>query len=360
MSSHREAPEISKDPVADSADLYAFVSPDKPGHVTIIANYVPLQGPTPARTSSSSVTTCSTDSHLHPRRRPRRHHLRLPLPHRGVNPKTFLYNTGQITSIFDPHFNRRQTYSVTTMRGGNTVLLGANLAVPPCNIGPRSTPNYEHLAAQCVHCIGNRTFFAGQRADAFHVDLGSVFDLLDLRPFQNLHLIPTPAGTGVNSLTDLNVHSIAMRIPLSDLTVDGKTPTDVGEPEVGRRHLDDGEPTAHSRVRRPRRDSAERWRLGAGLPSRQPAGQRGRHPDGLEGRLEPQHALARLGLRRIFLHPEVCESSSRSSTRASSRTSLPTPSRAPTWSRSWVPASRRGSSPVSRTTPARWSRTCCA
>ena len=45
MSSHREAPEISKDPVADSADLYAFVSPDKPDHVTIIANYVPLQGP---------------------------------------------------------------------------------------------------------------------------------------------------------------------------------------------------------------------------------------------------------------------------------------------------------------------------
>src|SRR4029079_8812046 len=45
MSSHREAPEISKDPVADSTDLYAFVSPDAPDTVTIIANYVPLQGP---------------------------------------------------------------------------------------------------------------------------------------------------------------------------------------------------------------------------------------------------------------------------------------------------------------------------
>ena len=45
MSSHREAPEISKDPVADSADLYAFVSPDNPSTVTIIANYVPLQQP---------------------------------------------------------------------------------------------------------------------------------------------------------------------------------------------------------------------------------------------------------------------------------------------------------------------------
>ena len=45
MSSHREAPEISKDPVADSTDLYAFVSPDQPDMVTLIANYVPLQGP---------------------------------------------------------------------------------------------------------------------------------------------------------------------------------------------------------------------------------------------------------------------------------------------------------------------------
>src|ERR1700688_2387853 len=45
MSSHREAPEISKEPVADSTDVYAFVSPDKPDTVTLIANYIPLQGP---------------------------------------------------------------------------------------------------------------------------------------------------------------------------------------------------------------------------------------------------------------------------------------------------------------------------
>src|SRR5580704_6279536 len=45
MSSHREAPEVSKDPVVDSSDLYAFVSPDAPDTVTLIANYVPLQNP---------------------------------------------------------------------------------------------------------------------------------------------------------------------------------------------------------------------------------------------------------------------------------------------------------------------------
>ena len=45
MSSHREAPEISKDPVADNTDVYAFVSPDNPNTVTLIANYIPLEGP---------------------------------------------------------------------------------------------------------------------------------------------------------------------------------------------------------------------------------------------------------------------------------------------------------------------------
>ena len=62
MSSHREAPGISKDPVADNTDLYAFVSPDKPDTVTIIANYIPLEDPPAARTSSSSATTCCTRS----------------------------------------------------------------------------------------------------------------------------------------------------------------------------------------------------------------------------------------------------------------------------------------------------------
>jgi uncharacterized protein DUF4331 len=229
MSSHREAPEISKDPVADSSDLYAFVSPDKPGYVTIIANYVPLQAPNGGPNFyefgddvlyNINISN-SGDAHADITYSFRFHTV-------VFNKNTFLYNTGQITSIFDPHFNRRQYYSVTrTTRNGHSVQLGGNLEVPPCNIGPRSTPNYEHLAAQCVHGLaGNRTFFAGQRADAFHVDLGSVFDLLDLRPFQNLHLISTAATAGVNSLANSNVHSIAMRVPFSDLTVDGKTPTD--------------------------------------------------------------------------------------------------------------------------------------
>jgi hypothetical protein len=62
MSSHREAPEISKDPVADSTDTYAFVSPDRPNTVTIISNYIPLEAPAGGPTSTSSATTCATRS----------------------------------------------------------------------------------------------------------------------------------------------------------------------------------------------------------------------------------------------------------------------------------------------------------
>ena len=62
MSSHREAPEISKDPVADSTDLYAFVSPDAPSTVTLIANYSPLEGPAEGPTSTSSAMMSSTRS----------------------------------------------------------------------------------------------------------------------------------------------------------------------------------------------------------------------------------------------------------------------------------------------------------
>ena len=68
--------------------------------------------------------------------------------------------------------------------------------------------------------------FAGQRLEGFYVDVGSVFDLAVLRPFQNLHLIPTPAKPGVPTLRGFNVHTIAIQVPISQLTRDGSTPSD--------------------------------------------------------------------------------------------------------------------------------------
>ncbi len=229
MSSHREAPGTSKDPVADNTDTYAFVSPDKPDTVTLISNYVPLEEPSGGPTFFEFGDDVLYKIHIDNDNDGQAdvvYEFRFETKTR--NPNSFLYNTGQITSIGSPNWNRPQFYSVTRVdKNGRSTLLGSELASPPCNVGIRSTPNYEALAAMAVHTLSSgEVVFAGQRAEGFYVDLGSVFDLLALRPFQNLHLIPTPAAPGVNNTQGLNVHTIAIQVPKRFLTKNGSNPTD--------------------------------------------------------------------------------------------------------------------------------------
>jgi len=229
MSSHREAPEISKDPVADNTDVYAFVSPDKPGTVTLIANFIPFQNPYGGPNFYEFGDDVLYQIHISNRGDARAdisYQFRFQAKIR--NKKTFLYNTGPINSLDDPDWNRPQYYSVTRVENGGSRVLARNLAVPPVNIGPRSTPKYAKLAQKAVHTIGpDRKVFAGQRADGFFADLGSIFDLGTLRPFQMAHLIPSAAAMGVNGLQAQNVHTIALQVPIRDLTRDGSTPKNV-------------------------------------------------------------------------------------------------------------------------------------
>jgi hypothetical protein len=255
MSSHREAPEISKDPVADNADVYAFVSPDDPSTVTLISNFVPLQDPPGGPNffefgddvmysiyidnDGDGVPEISYVFKFETKLR---------------NPNSFLYNTGPITSLESPNWNKRQFYSVTRVDGDDTTVygtaaanghahkhshkpklhtkvLGAGLACPPCNVGPRSTPDYSALGEAAVHSLpGGGKVFAGQRTDGFYVDLGAIFDLADLRPFQSLHLIPSPNAMGVDATKTLNIHTIALQIPISQLTASGTVPKDATSP----------------------------------------------------------------------------------------------------------------------------------
>jgi hypothetical protein len=229
MSSHREAPAISQDPVADNADTYAFVSPDDPTTVTIITNYVPLQGPPGGPNFFEfgddvlySIYVDNDGDALPEIEYQFRFRTTL------QNEDTFLYNTGPIGSLTDPNWNKRQLYSVSVVRGkGRAAVLGTDLACPPCNIGPRSTPDYDDLAAAAVHHLpSGETVFAGQRNDGFFVDLGAIFDLGDIREIQNLHLIPSPAGTSVDPLKTMNIHAIAIKVPIRLLTRDGSVPSD--------------------------------------------------------------------------------------------------------------------------------------
>jgi len=226
MSSHREAPGISKDPVADNTDVYAFVSPDKPGTVTMIANYIPLEGPAGGPNFYEFGDDVLYEIHID------NNGDALPdvtyqfrFTAQVQNPNTFLYNTGPIASLTDSNWNRRQVYTVTKVANGVATVLATGLPSPPCNIGPRSTPNYTALAAAAIKALPTgETVFAGQRAEEFYVDLGAIFDLAVLRPFENLHLIPTKAAPGVNASNHLNVHSIAIQVPISQLLQSNANP----------------------------------------------------------------------------------------------------------------------------------------
>ena len=234
MSSHREAPEISKDPCADSTDVYAFVSPDRPDTVTILCNYIPLEdpagGPNFFEFGDDVLYAINIDNDGDGK-------PNLTYEFRFTtnvpNPNSFLYNTGVIDRIDSPSFNRPQTYEVTEVRKGKRRRMAKNLLSPPCNVGLRSTPNYSALANAGIYKLDNGVrVFAGQRLDGFYVDLGSIFDLAALRPFQNLHLIPTPAAPGVNAVRSFNVHTLAVQVPITHLTRTGKWPKDPMAPEA--------------------------------------------------------------------------------------------------------------------------------
>ena len=229
MSSHREAPEISKDPVADSTDLYAFVSPDQPNSVTLIANYIPLEEPAGGPNFYSFGDDVLYEIHVDndgDGQADVTYQFRFHTALRDAD--TFLYNTGPILSLDSPNWNNRQLYTVTRVRHGQSDTLGQHLTCPPCNIGPLSTPDYAQLAQEAVHHLpGGIKVFAGQRAEGFYVDLGAIFDLANLRPFEQLHaqygmhVFSKPAA-GVNATAAVNVHSIAIQVPTSALT--GKGP----------------------------------------------------------------------------------------------------------------------------------------
>ena len=265
MSSHREAPEISKDPVADNADVYAFVSPDNPSTVTIISNFVPLQdppgGPNFFEFGNDVMYSLYIDNNGDGK--PEISYV-FNFHTTVADPNTFLYNTGPITSIDSSKWNRRQFYSVTRVEGDDvtiygtaaanppapkqtkhhkhhkhhkpklkTTVLARGLTCPPCNIGPHSIPNYKTLESQAIHTLGGGIrVFAGQRQDGFYVDLGAVFDLADLRPFQTAFAFAGPTAPGVDATKSLNIHSIAIQVPITQLTAHGKLPSGQTDPHA--------------------------------------------------------------------------------------------------------------------------------
>ena len=222
-SSHREAPLISGDPAADNTDLYAFVSPDDTSKLTIIANYIPLQQP-------------GGGPNFHPFDSAVRYRIHIDNTGDGKDDVTytirfrdraasgkngvssFLYNNGPLTTVTDTNWLAPQDFTVQRTKSGDTKTLGSGMRTVPANIGPRSNPDYAPLAATGIHSLNNGgKAYAGPRDDAFFVDLGSIFDLGGLRPFNTLHAFPLPTEDGVDGVAGYNTASIVLQVPISEV-----------------------------------------------------------------------------------------------------------------------------------------------
>ena len=193
-SSHREAPLISQDPTADNTDLYAFVSPDKPSTATIISNWIPGEDPAAGPNYYTFSPTARYDIYAD-KNGDGKPDVTWQFRFKNLPGQFFLGNT-------------QQRYTVTKVAGGKAAIVGSGLLTPPDNIGPRTTPNYDALAAKGIHALKDgSTVFAGQRDDPFFADVGAIFDLVAIREGTGA------TGGGKDFLAGYGVHSIALQVP---------------------------------------------------------------------------------------------------------------------------------------------------
>jgi Domain of unknown function (DUF4331) len=222
-SSHREAPLISNDPLADNTDVYAFRSPDDPNTITIICNYIPFQLPEGGPNYYNFGTNIRYEVHIKNKTTTTTDDILYRFTFASVNedPTTFF-------NIRLAKQNLKTTYTCEkSVNGGAFVTIVTNGIVPPANIGPRSinsTPvglgaaSYDALiTAAIATATSGEKVFCGPVDDPFFVDLAGAFDLGAFRPEGNTTNAP------IDGLNRYNVHSIALKIPINLLQKDGKT-----------------------------------------------------------------------------------------------------------------------------------------
>jgi hypothetical protein len=220
-SSHREAPLIANDPLADNTDLYAFRSPDDPNKVTIIACYVPGQLPQGGPNYYSFGENIRYEIHVDNNVATKGDDItyRFTFKQENQDPSTFF-------NIRLGKQNLKTTYKLekSTDGGKNFSTIVNNGTVPPPNIGPRSisspvglnAPNYESLIQSSIATANSgEKVFCGTSDDPFFVDLGGIFDLGDA---------PRTTGTqSIDGLKCLNVSTIALQVDISALQKDHKS-----------------------------------------------------------------------------------------------------------------------------------------
>jgi len=227
-SSHREAPLISQDPIADNTDVYMYRDSYDPTKVNIVANYIGLEDPASGPNFVRFGDDVKYEIHLD-NDGDVKSDITYQFRFRTTieNKETFLYNTDRIDPATYANQNVKQSYSVRKVENKEATVIASDVPTPPYNIGPRSTPNYPAYVAKSVKTLpGGGKVFAGVRDDPFFVDLGSVFDLLGLRQINPNHVYPLPAEAGRDvPLKGKNVHSIVLQLPISEVSKNGNVPT---------------------------------------------------------------------------------------------------------------------------------------
>ena len=219
-SSHREAPMIANDPLADNTDLYAFRSPDDTNTVTIIANYIPFELPSGGPNYASFGEDIRYEIHV-----------KNDAATTGDD-VTYRFTFSKVNEDETTFFNIRlgkqnlkTTYKCEkSVKGGAFTTIVAAGTVPPPNIGPRSIENatlglnktYEQLIAAAITTASGtsgETVYCGPSDDPFFVDLGGVFDLGQTRV----------GNASKDGVAGFNVHSIALKVPIASLQKTGRT-----------------------------------------------------------------------------------------------------------------------------------------
>ncbi len=217
-SSHREAPMIANDPLADNTDLYAFKSPDNPNKINIIANFIPFQLPQGGPNYYSFGENIRYEIHIDNNTATAGDDIvyRFTFTKTNEDPSTFF-------NIRLGLQNLKTTYTLEKITSGGTTTIVTNGIVPPPNIGPRSISSgvglskssYEQLITEAITtATTGEKVFAGTSDDPFFVDLGGIFDLGDA---------PRQAGTPSDGLKCKNVSVLALQIDVSALQRNGKT-----------------------------------------------------------------------------------------------------------------------------------------
>jgi len=224
-SSHREAPMIANDPLADNTDLYVFRSPDDPSKVTIIANYVPLQLPQGGPNYYSFGEDIRYEIHIDNNAANNTFTNGDDIVYRFTFKKTN-EDPGTFFNIRLGKQNLKTTYTLekSTDGGVNFSTIITNGMVPPPNIGPRSISSTAGLGAADYNALISNAIatgstgekvFCGTADDPFFVDLGGIFDLGDA---------PRTTGTApTDGVKCKNVSTIAIQVDIADLQKDHKS-----------------------------------------------------------------------------------------------------------------------------------------